>query len=255
MVAQEMEWSLSKVLRIEAGTASISASDVRALLGLYRIQDPEQVDQFVAWARYARGRNWWDAYADVLPAQARSLLGMESEAAAIRSYDLLVVPPLLRTRPYGREVIRSERGRTLDAAERLEEIQVRRSELVGLDNPPRLTALLDEGVLHRVVGGEDILREQLEYLVELANRPAVTLRVVPFKAAARPLVGRPFVILDFPDPDDDGVLCLDNGLDGRSVVEGRDRLGPYLEAYERLEAAALAEAASVALIKDVAGDL
>jgi transcriptional regulator with XRE-family HTH domain len=221
-VAEAMEWSLSKLMRIESGAVGISTIDLRALLQHYDIKDPAEVDRILAMARASRDRRaWWTAYRDITSPPYLTFLSYENSAAIIQVFNQLLVPGLLQDEEYARAVIRALAGSAShDRVEQLVQLRMRRQEeLFGRPDPPEMLFVIDEAVLHRWVGGRDVMRHQLRRLKEEAQRPNVTLEIVPYSVGAHAGLQGPFVILEFADDQDEDVLYLE---DPRGSVISRD---------------------------------
>ena len=147
-VAGEMDWSMSKIIRIESGSSGISANDLKALLQLYGVKDPGQVDSLVALARVARERSWWSAYRDVAPQSLLQLTEYESAAQVIRQFETMFIPGILQTEDYARAVIDNyyEEGLSSNQLRALVELRTRRQDVIDAENPPYFHFILDEGV-------------------------------------------------------------------------------------------------------------
>lgn len=253
-VVVALDWSPSKIIRIEAGSVGISTTDLKALLGVYGIDDQQHVDRLVALGKAARERGWWSNYPDVLAGgKSRELLQLieyESAAAITRNFETLVVPGLLQTEEYARAVI-SEHAPD-DRVTALVEIRMKRQELLDRSDGALLFFILDEAVIRRLVGGKDAMRRQLLRLIELSRRPRVTIEVVPFSAGAHPGLNGPFVVLEFPDPEDDDVVYLENTGGELIRREESDQVLPYLETFEQLRAISLGPEGSIEYLRQAA---
>ena len=218
-----MDWSLSKVIRIEAGSVGISTNDLKALLRHYQFVDPERIDELIALARAARERSWWSGYREVAPAALLQLIGYETDASITRNFETLLVPGLLQTEEYAPRVIREWEQRAAESrVKTLVEIRMRRQELLDRADSTLRFFILDEAAVRRLVGGKAVMRRQIRRLIEMAARPNITIELVPFSAGAHPGLKGPFVILEFPDPGDDDVLYLESArgdLISRDVPE------------------------------------
>jgi len=255
-VAEAMEWSLSKVIRIEAGTVGISANDLKVLLGYYKIVDDNQVASLLTLARAGRERPWQSAYRDVLSPRLLQLIEFEGAASITRNFQPLVVPGLLQTEDYARTMIRQFAG---DAtAERLDaqlEVRMKRQELLDRANPPLLFFVLDEGVTRRLIGGKDVMRRQLRRLTEMAARPHVTVEVVPFRAGVHPGLQGSFVVQEFPDSADDDVLYLESAQGDLISRDDPDIILHYREVFEELRALSLGPKDSVTFLDKLADEM
>jgi transcriptional regulator with XRE-family HTH domain len=249
-VASALDWSLSKVIRIEAGSVGISTTDLKALLSVYGIDDQEYIDKLVALGKAARERGWWSNHRDVLSTELLQLIEYESAAAIARNFQPLVVPGLLQTEEYARAILHEHVSG--DRVEALVGIRMKRQELLDRPDGPLLFFVLDEAVIRRLVGGKDAMRRQLVRLVELGRRPNVTIEVVPFSAGAHPGLRGPFVVLEFPDPEDDDVLYLENSGGDLISREESDQVLPYRETFEQLREMSLGPEGSAEYLRQVA---
>jgi transcriptional regulator with XRE-family HTH domain len=255
-VADAMDWSLSKIIRIEKGTVSVSTNDVRALLQLYEVRDERQVADLVELARAARKKAWWTAYKNEVPAHFGELIGLEAEASAHKYFQPIAVPGLLQTRAYARAVLSNIAPGQLTPEQidtRVEIRMTRQREVLGQTNPPRLEIVLDEAVLRRVADGPEVMREQLLHLVEVGASPNVVIQVLPFVAGVNTVEGA-FMILQFPDPGDNDVVYIESALTGH-VLDRPDDIGPYRQAFERLQETSLKPDESLAMVAAVAAEL
>ncbi|GAB3511838.1 helix-turn-helix domain-containing protein [Phytohabitans suffuscus] len=258
-VAAAMDWSLSKLIRIEAGSVSISTNDVKALLGHYRMTDQSQIDELVELARVSRRRTWWSQYKDTLPSAYASYIGLETEASKLSFFQPSGIPGLLQTESYARAAVTAASttvGDTMDD----EQIEVRhairmRRQKEVLDRPdrPDIDVVLDEAALHRQTGGPESLREQLVHLAEVGRLPRVTIRVLPFTAGDYAPQG-PFVILHFPEQDDSDVVYLE-GVLAQDVLDRPVDVAAYQQTFDRLREMSLEPDESLAKITKVAGQL
>jgi transcriptional regulator with XRE-family HTH domain len=256
-VAAEMDWSLSKLLRIEAGTSSISTNDLKVMLQLFGIADRQQIQELLDLARTSRRRMWWDSYRDVATPSMTSFLGLEADATGMSLYGLGTVPSLFQTEQYAREALLATPDRpSEERVRRLVELRIyRQREVLGQGIAASITILVDEGVLRRMVGGSEIMAAQLEHLRTLAARPNVDLRVVPFAALWRPMVDGSFQILDFPEPDDPGVLHLESDLAYSQLYVNPDHIDRYRAVFRDLAKASLPPDASLAVVQDALSTL
>lgn len=183
-VADALDWSLSKVNRIESGEVSVTTTDVRALLDLYEIMDPDQVQGLLQQARTARQRSWWDQqqFREHLPTDLVETFQFETEATEIRTFQPTVVPGVLQTRAYADAILQLWRDEHSDAYRTalIESRSLRHDRLFGRSDPPLYLLALDESVLMRSVGGPAVLSEQLYSLLNAVDAGQVTVRVVPF---------------------------------------------------------------------------
>jgi transcriptional regulator with XRE-family HTH domain len=249
-VAEAMEWSPSKIIRIEAGSVGVSANDLKALLELYHITDPKRVDELLALARVARERS--TTYKGASP-QLLQFVDYEAAASAIHMFQTLLVPGLLQTEEYARTVIRTLKPDVPEAeVEALVRLRMKRQELLARTDPVELLFVVDEAVIRRQVGGEDVMRRQVRHLVEMANRKNVTLEVVRFGAGAHPGMQGPFVIFEFPDNEDDDVLYLETSHGELIIRDEPDELATHAERLAALRKLSAKPKDSVAFLERVA---
>lgn len=255
-VAAAMDWSLSKLIRIEAGAVSVSTNDVKALLQLYRVADQRLVDELVSLARVARRRTWWSGLKDNLPASYASYIGLEAEASRLLYYQPINVPGLLQTEAYARAILPVDGPEGVPAEEietRFTIRLTRQREVLGRTDPPTIHAVLDEAVLRRITGDPAVMREQLQHLAKLGAQPHIRIQVLPFTAGNN-MVNGPFVVLGFPDPADTDVVYIESAL-VEDVIDRPESIGPYLHAFDSLASDSLSPAESLKLLDEVAGEL
>jgi transcriptional regulator with XRE-family HTH domain len=194
-VSEDLGWSLSKVIRQESGAQNISTADVMALAHYYRIADHALVSSLLAITRAKEQVWWWDEYRDVYPKRFVEFLAYEHSATSIRHFQSLTVPGLLQTERYARTLLNI--GQESEAAELAVRVRLRRQEILDRENGLEAQFILDEAVIHRVVGGTEVMLEQLRRLRELNTRPHITIQVVPFTAGVNAAINGPFAIFDF----------------------------------------------------------
>ncbi|MFD4262303.1 helix-turn-helix domain-containing protein [Streptomyces sp. NPDC058534] len=235
--ARLVGWHQSKVSRIETGTSGAKPADVRLLLDAYGVDDDQLRGLLVMLARSddASGRHhWWHAYRGVLPPTYRDFISLESQAGAMRTLETTVVPGLLQTPEYAREVTRAAvDGMPEERLDTLVEVRLARQDVLRGEPPLELSAVLDEAVLRRQVGGPGVMARQLERLVEAARLPHVRLQVLPFAAGAHIGVTGPFVIFSFSSTSDLDVVVLDH-LTSSLHLERKEDLEAYTEAFNAL---------------------
>ena len=243
-VGEKLECSASKISRIETGHVGVTPRDARDLLELYGVQGDDR-EALVQLAREARTRGWWHAYSEVFTG---AFVGLEADASSLRAFQALLVPGLLQTEDYARAVIRAMRPDAEEAdIERRVVARMERQRLVTDAAPPEYWAVLDEAVLHRLVGGPKVMAAQLSKLLELAAMPHMTIQVVPFGTGAHPGMEGPFVILGFPEQADPDVVYVDSTTSGAYLELPAD-VRRYSLMFDHLRAAALKPDDSVGLI-------
>jgi transcriptional regulator with XRE-family HTH domain len=248
-VATHLECSSSKVSRIETGKAVPRVRDVRDMLELYDVTDT-QSDLLLTIVREAQQKGWWTDYEDVLPAAFETYVGLEADAASLRTFQHHV-HGLLQTEEYARAMLRGAHLSDSDGVERLVALRMRRQEMLSkTTNPIELWAVIDEAALHRRMGGTEVMRGQLQHLVEMAEQPNVTLQVLPFAKGAHAGVIGAFTVIEFPDPTDNDVVYVDSPA-GNIYLEKDKDLRRYTLVFDHLRAAALPPDESIPFIDAV----
>lgn len=220
-VAEALEWSPSKINRIETGKVGLTVTDARVLLDLYGVNDPEQVNEITAMARAARRPPWWAAYRNIAAEEFLRYLSYESSAIRIRNFESNLVPGLLQTEEYAKGVFVMP-GRTVNV-EALLSLRLERQDRIVRPGGPELFFVLDEAVIRRIVGSEQVMKNQYEKLLSLNELANVTIKVAPFTAGLYPQFRSPYVLFQFPDEDEDLVAYLEKP-DGQVLLNERS---PY----------------------------
>jgi Domain of unknown function (DUF5753) len=233
---------------METGHRGASLRDIRDLCDLYGVTGQEERDHLTALAREGKGQAWWQPYD--LDQPYKTFVGLEAEAISISDYGAGVIPGLLQTPDYARvlhEAILPE----LSPDEIAQRIEVRsiRQRVLSRPDPPQFTAIMDEAVLHRGVGGPAVMREQLKRVVQVASWPNVTIRVLPFRAGAHAALDSTFILLEFATPVP-GVIYVD-GLVGQIYLERKQDVQRYHQVFDQLWALSLGAQESIDLITEV----
>lgn len=250
-VAARFDWTASKITWIEKNRGKRpSITDVRLLCEAYGTDEATR-EYLVQLARYGRMKGWWDPY--VLPNPYENLVGLEAEAAAVFNFELGMVPGLLQTEDYARAMIQAGPAE-IGTAEVESRVEVRMTRQKALyQNPPlRLVAIMDEAALHRCVGGREVMRAQMQHLVDVAeDRARVTVQVIPFDRGAHPSMTGGFVILQFPEPDDPDAVYVENAAGGL-WLEKATEVSDHHVAFQHLLGTAASARDTIALIADMA---
>ncbi|MFC4906731.1 helix-turn-helix domain-containing protein [Actinomadura gamaensis] len=237
-VAERLDWHHTKVFRIETGRSGPHPNDVRLLVDVYGVKDPAEREALVQLAKEARKRGWWYSYRDVLPSKYEFYVGMESEASVINTFELAVIPGLLQTEEYARELFR---GGPLELEQeeiqRRLEVRIMRQQILARLDRPQLWAILDESAIRRLVGGPSVMKAQLEHLLEVSHGKT-TLQVVESRVGAHPGTTGSFVVLGFPDPADVDVVYMET-IGGNLWVDKPEEVTQYATAFNHLRAVAL----------------
>lgn len=257
-VADELDWSLSKVNRIEKGEVTISTTDLRALLSLLDINAATDVQRLVDDAKASRRRGWWDdpAHRERLTPALLQLIQFEEQATIIREFEPTLVPGLLQTRSYAKAIMDFWADELPPAVRdaRLEVRMLRGGQVLDQPDPPSYLVLLDESVIYREIGGREVLAGQLNELVRRAEQPRITVRILPFakRAGAAGMTG-PFVSIDLGD-EENAVLYRESPM-GDELVHSPEMIRTYRSRFETIWAAALSEKESIRLIQEFAEGL
>jgi transcriptional regulator with XRE-family HTH domain len=226
--ADALEWSLSKIMRIEAGTVGVSVTDVRALIQQYGITDPALVGELEEAARGSKGPSWWAPWGNLVSQPFAQYLGYEGAATSIRIYNPIVLPGLLHTEDYATALLSPTSEPT--TVRRSVELRLARQErLIDSDAGPRVDIVLDEAAVRRVIGGPRVMRHQLDHVKALAGRPRMGIRLLPFSVGAHFSTLSPFILLGFRDDDD--LLYLEGPNGGLSNREDLDLTVRYQECF------------------------
>jgi transcriptional regulator with XRE-family HTH domain len=234
-VADALDWSPSKVTRIENGSVSISVTDLRALLAFYGVTDAGTVDGLVDLARRSRrARSAFATFGDLFSPEALRFFDYERSASWIGSIELLVMPGLLQTCDYARAVM-SVHDVGVDKAERFVRSREVRQQLLDRPEPPELSFIVDESVLLRAIGGRAVMRAQLEHLVAVAARPRVTVRVIPLALGEHVGLRGPFVLLRFSGSHDPDVVYIEQRRGDAIFQDEVEVTGNHRRLFDELE--------------------
>ncbi|MFB7970035.1 helix-turn-helix domain-containing protein [Streptomyces sp. G9] len=251
--ARLLGWHQSKVSRIETGASGVTPADVARLLDVYAVCDPQlrSLLEVLAGSAGGGGTGWWHAYRGLIPPQYRDFISLESQASTVRTLETSVMPGLLQTAGYARAVTRASLDGLPDGRlDSLVEVRLTRQRVLRASPPLRFTAVLDEAVLHREVGGPEVMRDQLQHLIQVAQLPHVELQLLPFSVGGYVGLTGPFVIFSFPNISDLDVVVLDH-LTSSLYLERREDLEAYSSAFRTLQAHALSPERSLDLITEI----
>lgn len=256
-VAKRLDWSLSKVNRIESGDVKISSTDLQALLRLFDVTDENEIRQLSADAKASRLRGWWDEprYREHLTAPTMQLLQFETEASAIRAFQPTLIPGLLQTSAYADFVVNFFSGDLPEKtrAARFEIRMRRREQVFDRPDPPHYYLLLDESVLFREVGGAQVMADQLRELRAYLDRPYITLRVVPLALSAVLVMLGQFTILDLGD--EENAVFYHESIIQDEIVHTPELIHFHREKFERMWEQSWDEKASARLIEARAAEM
>jgi transcriptional regulator with XRE-family HTH domain len=245
--AAALDWSLSKLVRIETGEQGVSVTDLKAMLQLYKVTDKSTVQDLTELARSSRGQTWWSGYRDVVSKQYGQLLGYESSSAYIRTVHPGLVPGLLHTDDYAFELRRVRMPE--EQARKVVNLLVERQErLFEQPKPPEVSFIFGEEAMYRLIGSPAIMRSQLRHILEVTEMSTVSARIVPFRAGAHAGLIGPFVLIGLQDSGED--LLFLEGAGGDLVNrDDQDLIIRFTEDFEALRTQALSEEETRALIQ------
>lgn len=245
--ARAADISKSALWRLESGSVKPRVPVVRSLLLAYGA-DPDLTAVLLQLARDAGQPGWWHQYGGAYPDWFEVYIGLEGEATELCMYQIQLIPGILQTEAYARAIITADHGdKPTSEIDRMVRFRMARRSVLDRPEPSALRIVLDEAALHRVVGGPEVMRSQLEYLLTIADHPAVYLRILPFDAGAHPAMGTPFTILTFDQ--DPAVVYLENFVSA-VYPERPDQLTRFTLAFSHLCDAALTPAQSAEAIRD-----
>ncbi|QOV46059.1 helix-turn-helix domain-containing protein [Streptomyces chromofuscus] len=239
------------IRRMETAEVALKIPYLQLLLKAYGVPDDE-TDAFVELAEEANKPGWWQRFHDVLPGWFSMYVSLEGAASLIRSYEPHFVPGLLQTEDYARGVLRSGAvGQTWpEDIERYVALRMQRQELLTRQDAPRVWAVMDETVLRRPVGGPEVMRAQIEKLLDATKLPHVTLQVVPFATGPHPGTYGPFVLFRFAVPELPDMVYSEY-LTGAVYLDARVEVATHLEVMDRMAA----QAATAHRTKEILEDL
>jgi transcriptional regulator with XRE-family HTH domain len=251
-VADALDWSLSKVQRIENGEVTVSASDLKVALELFRVTDPGLINDLMDLARVSRRRkNWFDEarYRQHLTPAMMQLLHFELEATAIRVYNPGLIPGLLQTEQYARSIVDFWRDELPEEARAVRlEVRMRRKEhVLQRADPPAYFLALDESVLHRLVGNRQVMSGQLTALLELMDgRPGIRIRIVPYETPQLSQLSH-FSVLDLGG-EENAILYMEAQLKDE-LHQSPPMIELYRQRFEKLWNAAYDEETTARAIR------
>ncbi|MER5254743.1 MULTISPECIES: helix-turn-helix transcriptional regulator [unclassified Streptomyces] len=243
------------VRRMEMAEVALKIPYLQLLLKSYGVADDE-ADAFVTLAEEANKPGWWQRFHDILPGWFSMYVSLEGAASLIRSYEPHFVPGLLQTEEYARGVMRSGAiGQTRpEDIERYVALRMERQSLLTREDAPRLWVVMDETALRRPVGGPDVMREQIDKLLEAVELPHVTLQVAPFAAGPHPGTYGPFVLFRFAMaelPD----MVYSEYLTGAVYLDARTEVATHLEVMDRMAAQAATAHRTKEILRDLRKEL
>ncbi|MET8034598.1 MULTISPECIES: helix-turn-helix domain-containing protein [unclassified Streptomyces] len=241
--------SKATLSRYETKEGSVKWPAVDALCREYDVTEVERL-ALVELAKGAKIQGWWRSLADPIPDSMNLMLTLEDEVVREDHYACMYIPGLLQTRAYAEAVHRaSEMHCPEREVQHMVDIRMKRQELLHRDEPPHIWCVIDEAAIRRSVGGRQVMREQLQHLLALAELPHVTIQILTFSTGAHAAAVGSFAILRGPAPDLDVVYV--DVLSGGLFMEKQQELERYRLAFQYLSAQALDLESSAALIRRI----
>jgi transcriptional regulator with XRE-family HTH domain len=253
-VAARLEFSASKISRIETGRVLVSPRDVRDLLETYGVPE-DQRGGLIQLAHESRQKGWWQGFGYSVDPHLANYLGMEGAASEIRYYSATRIPALLQTEDYARAVVAAGQADSLypHGGGRSVALMMERQRLAR-ETPPSVWAVLDEAAVRRQVGGQAVMRGQVDHLIELSSSGTMFLQLIPFGSGAYVAMDLPFAILSYPDPADPDVVCAGYQT-GVLWIEDAAEVHRFTTTFHHLQAVALSIKESAALMTSVLCDV
>ena len=247
-VAHRMDWSPSKVIRIESGAVKVSTNDLKALLALYGIMDAELIEDILATAKASRLPPWWNEFIDLVDTEFARQLGYEASAAELFIVYNSVIPGLLQTRSYATNILKTfQPGEDLS---RRVDLRLRRQGLYDRQEPPKVNFILGEAALHVEVGGPQVLRDQLLHLIEIIDSGKANIEIIPFSEGSHPGLIGPFELMAFDDGDGD-VVAFETPVTFTILREEPGVVSAYRETFEAMRELTIKGDAARQFIQDL----
>ncbi|MFC8965858.1 helix-turn-helix transcriptional regulator [Streptomyces sp. NPDC057094] len=243
------------VRRMEMAEVSLKIPYLQLLLKSYGVSD-EEAEAFVQLAEDANKPGWWQRFHDILPDWFSMHVSLEGAAALLRSYEPHFVPGLMQTEDYARGVMKAGAiGQTRPAdIERHVALRMQRQDLLVREDAPRIWAVMDETALLRPIGGPEVMRAQIDKLLEVTELPNVTLQVMPFSNGPHPGTYGPFVLFRFAMPELPDMVYSEY-LTGAVYLDARSEVATHLEVMDRMAAQAATAHRTKEILRDLRKEL
>jgi transcriptional regulator with XRE-family HTH domain len=225
--------SESKISRLELGRVGFKERDVTDLLTMYGVDDSAERQTFLEMVKQSNEPGWWRRFGDTMPNWFTDLVGLEEAAARIQIWEPLYVSGLLQIEPYARAIF--SHGRPEMADERVDQLvalRMRRQKMFSRPDAPRVWMVLDESVLYRPIGGMKVLKQQIEYLLEMSALPHVSVQVLPYTRSGLS-AEHAFSLLRFGEPELPNIAYVEY-LTGAHYIEKREEIEKYSRALDML---------------------
>lgn len=251
--AQLEDFSAAKISRIETAKVGARPRDVEDLLTLYGVQDAQHRENLITLTRESRQRGWWEQFSDAISPFQELYIGLEAEAVLIRMFSTQVISGLFQTEGYAREVLKAIwTSEPPEHIERRVQVRMARQKILQRQDGPQIRCVLEESALRRPVGGDEILHAQLRRLVDLADFPNISIRVLPHSIGAHPGIDGAFWIVDLAPPDPPVVHVEYRA--GAIYMEQDEEVKLYSNIFLHLKETAMTSEQSLALIRTLSGE-
>ena len=233
--------SHSKISRLETGRVSFKDRDITDLLTLYGVTSEAEREVFRELAARANSPGWWHDYSDMLASWFEEYLGLEEAAVQIGTYEAQLVPGLLQTEDYASAVIMLQYSNPKEISRRVS-LRIARQAVLSGPDPTSLWAVIDEAALRRPLGGPRAMRDQLRHLIDISQRPNITIQIMPFTNGGHAAAGGSFSVMHFAEAELPDLVYLEQLTSAQYLIKP-DIVDTYLEVLDRLrrEAATPAE--------------
>ncbi|MFG3254992.1 helix-turn-helix domain-containing protein [Streptomyces sp. NPDC048172] len=237
--ARALDVTHATVRRMEKAEVGLKVPYVEKLLRTYGVSDPSEIEGFVSLAREANQPGWWHRYRDVTPEWFSVFVSLETESHEIRAYEPHYIPGLVQTENYARAVLRAGMPHAPEGEiKRQVALRLERQALLSRENPPMLWVVMDETVLRRPIGGAEVMREQIDHLIEVSEQTHIQLQLMPYSAGPHPAMYGPFHLFRFPQEELPDVACAES-LVGAVYFDQIDDVSGFREALDRMCAQAV----------------
>lgn len=246
--------SESKISRLELGRVGLKDRDVADLLTMYGVTDPEERQTFLDMVARSNQPGWWHRFNDLMPDWFQDYVGLEEAASRILTYELQFIPGLLQTEDYARAI--ASHGRPDQASpdvQRRVALRMQRQKILTRQGAPRLWAVIDESVLHRPIGGVQVLRAQVQHLLEITKQKHVTLQIVPYELSGYAAEG-PFSMLRFDEPELPDIVYIER-MAGALYLDRREELELFSRTFDQLTVDALTPARTRQMLSKILTEL
>lgn len=231
-VARNLEWSPSKVVRIEQGFVGVSITDLRALLTEYGVTDQQTVAELEELARNSR-RLTYAAYKQYTNETSLSLFGAEQNAQQITKFEPTFIPGLLQTRQYAEGLFRAF-GQSEEEIKARADLRLLRQEMFNEDTYPALRFVIGEAALARNVGGLQTMAEQLQRIYAISRKPGIEIQVMRLSSGPHPQMGGAFTVLEFDDDELTTMVYVESPSGNSLIEDDKDKVTQYLEDFEKI---------------------